>query len=219
MNPAASRFPPLSRGGRLRSSRRALGVVFLFALLVASFPGFAHKVNMFAYVEGGQIFLEGYFADGKKAMNSEVKLFDAKDELVWEGKTNDQGEATIPLPSTDGDLRITLNASMGHKAEYLLSADEIRGEDDGGADAVAPEAAVGGEASAAAAGSVDQGQLRRIVRREVGEAIKPLVRGLSELKERRGISDIVGGIGIIAGLLGAFFFFQARKLQQGAGKA
>ena len=37
------------------------------------------------------------------------------------------------------------------------------------------------------------------------------VRELSELKERRSFSDIIGGIGFIVGLLGAVFFFSARK--------
>ncbi len=219
MNALANRpSSPEGGGGRFLPRRRDLIVLTLCLLVIFSLPAMAHKVNMFAYVEGGQIFLEGYFADGKKALNSEVKLFDAQDKLLWQGRTNAQGEATIPLPAADGDLRITLNASMGHKAEYILTADEIRGEEDGSAVAATSAVSENEATSSEAAPAIDNRQLKRIVRREVGEAIKPLVRGLSELKERRGISDIVGGIGIIAGLLGAWFFVQARKLQQSAGK-
>ena len=34
-------------------------------LLLATPQAFAHKLNMFAYVEGNEIFVEGYFTDGK----------------------------------------------------------------------------------------------------------------------------------------------------------
>jgi len=195
--------------------------ILALLLCLTSTLALAHKVNMFAYVEGDQVFLEGYFSDGKKAMNSEVKVFDDQGKLVWQGKTNEAGEASFKLPETGHDLRITINAGMGHRAEYRLSASEIGGGEadvatDGPAESEAASTASGGSTTAVA-GGIDPKQLRHIVRREVGEAIKPLVRGLSELKERRGISDIVGGIGIIAGLLGAWFFVQARRLQQQAG--
>ena len=189
-------------------------LVLLFLLLLTCATAMAHKVNMFAYVEDRQIFLEGYFADGKKAMNSIVIVYDEAGKKLWEGRTNQLGEAVIPLPAVKGDLRISLNASMGHKTEYLLSAAEVEGQADAN-DVVSDvsNASSEGDISGATTG-VSEKVMKRMIRREVGEAIKPLVRGLSELKERRGISDIVGGIGIIAGLLGAFFFFQARKLQQ-----
>ncbi len=193
-----------------------LSGLLLFMLLALSAASWAHKVNMFAYVEDSQIFLEGYFADGKKAIHSEVTLLDSDGKVLWQGRTDDQGEATIPLPKSQGDLVISLNASMGHKTEYLLSAAEVAGqaEDNGVAMADSGESGAGDSAAAGAtAAAVSDKAMRRMIRREVGEAIKPLVRGLSELKERRGVSDIVGGIGIIAGILGGFFFFQARKIQ------
>ncbi len=191
-------------------------VLCLVLLCLASSPVLAHKVNMFAYVEGDQVFLEGYFSDGKKAMNSAVEVFDDQGRRVWQGKTDKAGEASFRLPETGHDLRITINAGMGHRAEYRLSAAEIGGGE-AAVTATAGEGQDDGSSTAPVTGGVDPRQLRSIVRREVGEAIKPLVRGLSELKERRGISDIVGGIGIIAGLLGAWFFVQARKLQKSAG--
>jgi len=197
-------------------------LVLLFFMVGMPTLALAHKVSMFAYVEGDQIFLEGYFADGKRAMNSKVEAFDDKGKELWSGITNDKGEVNMPVPKVIGDLRITLTASMGHKAEYVLNAAELAGEDALASDATtAQDPAATQDAVATATGgmaSVDQAALRRIVRQEVGEAIMPLVRGLSELKERRGVSDIVGGIGIIGGLLGVFFFLQARKIRDGSGR-
>jgi len=196
---------------------------FVVLLVMLGMPALAlaHKVSMFAFVEGDQVFLEGYFADGKKAMNSKVEVFDGQNKELWSGTTNKKGEVSFPVPKVKGDVRITLTASMGHKAEYILKAAEMAGEDAFATDATPQQDAVAttesGPAASTAGGmaSVDQAALRRIVRREVGEAIMPVVRGLSELKERRGISDIVGGIGIIGGIMGVFFFLQARKIRAG----
>lgn len=204
------------------SMRRYLKTLALLLVMLGT-PALAlaHKVSMFAYVEGDQVFLEGYFADGKKALNSKVEAFDEQGKELWSGTTNDKGEVAFPVPKVKGDLRITLNASMGHKAEYILKAAEMAGEP-GATEQAGNTAAVSAPEASAASGAelsgVDEAALRRIVRREVGEAVMPVVRGLSELKERRGVSDIVGGIGIIGGIMGVFFFLQARKIREGGNK-
>jgi len=46
----------------------------------------------------------------------------------------------------------------------------------------------------------------------VGKAIMPLMRSISELKERSSFSDLIGGIGFIVGILGVFFYIKAKKL-------
>ena len=38
------------------------------------------------------------------------------------------------------------------------------------------------------------------------------MRALDELKERRTMSDIIGGVGIIMGIGGMFLYFKARKI-------
>jgi hypothetical protein len=45
----------------------------------------------------------------------------------------------------------------------------------------------------------------------VAEGVLPLAREISELKERRGFSDIVGGIGFIVGVLGIVAYLKARQ--------
>ena len=54
-----------------------------------------------------------------------------------------------------------------------------------------------------------------MVRKAVAQGVLPLAREISELKERRGFSDIVGGIGFIAGLLGVFAYVKARQIKRG----
>src|SRR3990172_285887 len=61
---------------------------FAVSFLIPQEYSYAHKVQMFAHVEGSKVFVEGYFADGKKAKNSEVTVFDNKSgERLLGGKT------------------------------------------------------------------------------------------------------------------------------------
>ena len=52
------------------SVKLAHGAVCMILLLIAltsSETSFAHKVYVFAFVDGDQIYVQGYFFDGKKA--------------------------------------------------------------------------------------------------------------------------------------------------------
>jgi nickel transport protein len=60
-------------------------------------------------------------------MNSKIEVFNNRGDKLLEGLTNGEGEFSFEVPSEDGDLKIVLTAGMGHRAEYSISADEIRG--------------------------------------------------------------------------------------------
>lgn len=184
----------------------------LFALLfVSAGAAHAHKVNVFAYLEGNQVYVQGYFMDGKKAKNSTVIVYGKKGERLSEGVTNEAGEYVFPVSANEG-IRVVLNAGQGHQAEYTFSADELAG---GGAalagsaaevspatetkDVVVNQSATGGDDMAA------------VVRHAVQAGILPLAREIDELKERRSFSDILGGIGFIVGILGLFAYVKSRK--------
>jgi hypothetical protein len=53
--------------------------------------------------------------------------------------------------------------------------------------------------------------LEAIVHRAVSEAIKPLARELAESRQHTSISELVGAVGYIFGLLGLFAFYKARQ--------
>src|SRR3989304_9531554 len=100
--------------------------MLLFISLVFIPNTYAHKVQMFAYPEGDTVFVEGYFADGKKPKKSEVMVYDTEGKVLFNGVTDDEGKLSFKIPRKT-DLRITLNAGMGHKAEYTLPASELGG--------------------------------------------------------------------------------------------
>ena len=203
--------------------------VLLSGLVIVSAMGFgqlahAHKVNLFAYAEGGEVSVEGYFVDGKKAQNSTVMVYNDKGDLLVEGETNSEGMFLFPVPEKS-DLRIVLNAGMGHQSEFTLAADEL--EEVGAsvadvlfhqpestsivADVNEPEA-VAPRHEVTAASSAVNADVETLVRHAVSEAIKPLVRELAESREHASLSSLVGGVGYIVGFLGLFAFFKARQM-------
>jgi nickel transport protein len=84
----------------------------------------AHKVNVFAYVEDGKVFTESYFPDGRKVEGGTIEVRDAGGAKLLEGKTDNQGLYSFPLPKKE-DLTITLDASMGHKNSFVLKKSEM----------------------------------------------------------------------------------------------
>lgn len=190
------------------SIRRAL-ILLLLLLLWPLSAAHAHKVNLFAYAEGNKVVVEGFFTDGKVAENAQIQVFSPAGDRLVEGQADGEGVFVFEVPEVT-DLRISLYAGMGHRAEFTLPADEIRG-----AMAVAGETANAGAEAPAAGTSVatDSAAIEAMVRQAVSEATLPLVRNMSELSDRRTASDIIGGVGFIVGIVGVFFYLRARSLQ------
>lgn len=166
----------------------------------------AHKVNVFAYAEGDSVYTESYFNDGRKCRNSTVSVYDSSGEKLREGRTDDEGIFAFPVAKRE-ELKIVLSASMGHRAEYVLSRGELTGEETREEVSSAQDSA-GGEA-------VADGDIARSVDQVLTRRLGPLteaVRRLEKQQERASLRDILGGIGYIFGLMGLYYYFRSRSL-------
>jgi nickel transport protein len=114
-----ARKPRLSWGATL--------TVLAFGLIVALpmvSQVWAHKVNVFAWIEGDTVFVEGYFPGGKKSQDSLVEVFNPAGTKLLQGRTNEKGEFSFKIPERT-DLKIVLTASMGHKNDFTVSAGDV----------------------------------------------------------------------------------------------
>lgn len=102
---------------------RYLFVIFFSASLFSGIAQ-AHKVNLFAYVEGGKIYTESYFPDGKPVVGGKILVYDSQNNLLLEGITDKEGLFVFAVPKVD-DLTIVIEASMGHKNRYRLKKAEV----------------------------------------------------------------------------------------------
>ena len=179
--------------------------------LLLSAPASAHKVSVFAYVEGGNIKGEGYFAGGSKALNCQVEVIDDQGRKVAAGATDDKGEFSLPLaPGARPPLSVELKASMGHQGHYTVSAAEMGGTT--GA-AAAVSAAPAPAAAPASNPAGDPAQLEALVGRVLEARLAPLTAQVAKLAGERGASvhDVFAGLGYILGLLGLASYLRYRR--------
>ena len=52
----------------------------------------AHRVNLFAWVEGDHVYVESKFSGGKKVKAGKIIVTDPQGHELVKGTTNDQGE-------------------------------------------------------------------------------------------------------------------------------
>jgi nickel transport protein len=126
----ASRFhanvrSQLKEEGKMpRNHSKWLIIVSLLFCVFFTTPVYAHKVNIFAYAEGGKIYTESYFPDGKAVEEGTIEVLDSQNQKIAEFKTDKEGKSSFPIPKKD-DLTIVINASMGHRNSFLLKKTEL----------------------------------------------------------------------------------------------
>jgi nickel transport protein len=190
--------------------------VLIFALtILAACPmrAPAHGVNVYAYVQGNQLIVEGYFGGKSKAVNSAVKVYDNNEKIVTEGQTDENGQFIADvkdLPANWDSLKFVLDAGSGHRAEYVLSKSEAAPVNQPPASAKqVPQETV----------HADARDLKPIPDRAIEEKLQALIvmvgnqqRLLLEQKAKGpSFTEIIGGIGWIFGLVGAWAYFAGRK--------
>jgi nickel transport protein len=171
----------------------------------------AHRVNIFAWVEGDTILVECKYPDGTRVYEGVIRVLDSAGKELLSGKTNDKGEFSFKVPKPD-DLNIVLEAGMGHRADWSLSKQDLAPS------GAAPEPAARSQPDARpgpapadprppqAANDLDQA-----IERALDKKLAPVLRMLAEMHEQKvRLTDVLGGIGYIIGLVGVAAYFKRK---------
>lgn len=178
-------------------------LVLITGLLVAmASPALAHRINIFAVDEGGEVYTESTFAGKRPVKKGTIRVFNGEGALLLTKETDEKGICTFPRPEA-GALTVEVDAGQGHKNRWELEAAEgvAVSSEPMVAEAVLPEpkaAAVGGLSSR------DWKHMEQVVDAAV-------VKALHQAKEETRLQDIVGGIGYIVGLFGFAAWFRSRR--------
>jgi nickel transport protein len=196
---------------RIRNNQ--IFLVLLFTLLVvagSSSSALAHKATIFAWVEGDTIVTESKFSGGRRAVNSPVHVYDGKGREILNGKTDEKGEFSFKLPEIT-DLKIVLEAGMGHRAEWRIPEAELRGDVD-----VPPESGEIQEPPPEGSALLSREEVKQIVEDSLDTKLRPITRRLAEMEEKGpSVTEILGGIGYIFGLMGVALYFKSRGRNDG----
>lgn len=185
----------------LKIKLKSAGFIILFIFLLQGIC-LAHKVNIFAYTEGQKVYTESYFNDGRKCQGSQILVFDTNGEQILEGKTNKKGEFSFISP-VKADLKIVLNATMGHKNECTVRAEDFEDFDEQ-QETPSSDKEISG---------IGQEEIISIIEEVLDRKLAPIIRIYAKEKADRGIlfSDIIDGIGYIFGLMGVVFFVSQKR--------
>ncbi len=210
----------------LKVAIRRCGVYFLVALIwLVSFhvPASAHKVSIFAWIEGDTVYTQSKFSGGKKTKNSLVIVYDKEGNRLLEGKTDDEGKFAFKVPKKT-DLKVVLTASMGHMAEWKIPVEEImeqaQASEPGRPDVkstieeAAPlaETETSREVLVPAAVGLSKQEIKVLIDESLDRKLAPVFNLLADSIDRGPrLSEVISGIGYIFGLVGVGLYVANRR--------
>jgi nickel transport protein len=183
----------------------------------------AHNVTVFAWVDGDTIHTQSKFSGGKRVKNAPILVYDFKDVLLLEGKTDENGMFSFKIPQKTS-LKIVSKASMGHLAVWKLRAEEL-----GEAESKTAVQPIGMKAppvtDSGSAGieknvdvfestkiSLGKREIEEIINASLDKKLRPITQMLADaMNQKPGFTEIMGGIGYILGLVGIALYFANRK--------
>ena len=191
-------------------------------IIAPPISAWAHKVTVFAWVEGDTVFTESKFSGGRRVRDGRIEVYDlAIDKKLLEGRTNSDGEYSFKIPLKT-DMKIVLEAGMGHRAEWTLMRDEFEDAPDINTQADAAMQTAGnsdrdGVMPVQAVPVTDCADIEATMEKVLDKKLKPLIRKLNHLEHRDddpAITDILGGLGYILGLIGIAAYVHSRRREK-----
>ena len=194
----------------------------LFILLSLS-HAWAHNVMIFAWVEGDTVYTQSKVG-GKKVKNSTVVVYDMEGNQLLEGKTDDRGEFSFNIPQKTA-LKVVFKASMGHMAEWTIPTSEITGSEENieGSPVLLDDKSGTDESYLSKTATypsktietLDYQELRKIIDDSLDKKIAPIRDMLTDSIDcGPRMSEVIGGIGYIFGLVGISLYFISRRKKE-----
>jgi nickel transport protein len=183
--------------------------MFLIVLFLSAVPADAHKLNIFVYSEADMIKGETYFNDGAPVMNSPVTLLDQNRKVLAETKSGEDGTFSFDLPKDVSFVTVRVNGGMGHMGSMSLKispSPDIR--------AKAPNTKVKEKDTETDTFSLSRADLETIINQAVDRHTDPLLHELASIRKelsKPDLTEILGGIGYIAGLTGFALWVRSRR--------
>ncbi|MEJ2425790.1 MAG: carboxypeptidase-like regulatory domain-containing protein [Candidatus Thiodiazotropha sp.] len=190
-----------------RQSRPVWVLICLLISLSSTPCAWAHKLKVFASVEGEQINGQVYFVGGAPASGARVQIMDEADHEVARLQPDHEGRFSYRV-----DRRMTYqvvaDSQDGHVARWTLQADEFSSRLP-----MAPsehEKPQTEPTPLTAQPSPSQVPIE-LIEVSVAHQIRPLREALASYEDQIRFRDILGGIGYIVGLSGFALWWRDRQ--------
>lgn len=208
---------------------KSLFALLIFAacyLIFSHTPALAHRATIFAWIEGDTIHTQSKLSGGKRVKGGEVAVFDPDGAVLLKGKTDDNGMLSFTMPKTTG-LKIVLNAAMGHRAEWFIAPEEMIASDGASITTetkktVLPQKAndsKNDETNETSHIRPDIERCRDAIQKIVDDALErkltPVLDKIAHAYDQGpGLTEVIGGIGYIIGLVGVALVVTSRRKKE-----
>ena len=184
----------------------------------------AHNVSVFAWVTGDTVYVESKMSGGKRPKGAKIRVYNGRGDLLNEGITDHQGAYQFKLEHPT-DLKIILNAGMGHRAEWLIKESELSdskeaeplGQSTKEKDTQVVRSDVVARQSQTTC--LTTAEIDIIIDAALERKLAPVMKEIGQYRDSKpGIQDILGGLGYILGLVGLVAYVRYHKKSKPSGK-
>ncbi|WP_454915911.1 cobalamin biosynthesis protein CbiL [Xanthobacter sediminis] len=176
----------------------------LILALTAASPVAAHKLKVFAAVEGHTVRGYAFFIGGGRPEGSAWTAKDAAGGRIGEGTTDAEGRFAFDLPTTvSTDVTITVDTHEAHIASTTLAAARFT-------NVLAEQPVVPAAAPRSGTPAPDDARLAALVSAAVQREVEPLLERLEAMDSRVRLTDVLSGIFLIIGLVGIGLWVRGR---------
>lgn len=167
----------------------------------------AHKLKLFATVEGATIGGYAFFIGGGRPQGVPWTAKDTRGTEVASGLTDAEGRFAFPLPPPPAsDLTITVDTREAHIASVTLPAARL-----GGAAGGIPEPRAQMATGTATGAPLSDPQLAALIEAAVQRQVEPLEERIEAMDSRLRFVDALSGVFLILGLGGMALWAKGRR--------
>ena len=193
-------------------------LMFFMIIVMWSEHVHAHKVMIFAWVEGDTVYSESKFSGGRMVKHGKIIVYDLEGNKLLDGRTDEKGAFNFKLPNRNG-MKVVLEAGMGHRAEWTIPLNELQGINNLRSESKEGTAIISTAVRTAKkpvypvnGGGIAAEDIENAVEKALDEKLKPIIQMLADMHEQGpDVSDVLGGIGYILGLMGVASYFHYRQ--------
>ncbi|EKV27124.1 hypothetical protein C882_2053 [Caenispirillum salinarum AK4] len=195
-------------------------LAILLLALTAAPSAWAHKIKLFATVEGTTITGTVYVPGGGRVSGAEVTAAGPDGAALGTAVTDAEGRFSLEATRRVDHL-LEVDTGDGHRATFRVTAAQLPptlpGPKGAPASAKAAPAAETQPAQDTAAPAMSEAALEAVVARAVAAQVNPLREQMAAREDRLRLQDVLGGLGWIMGVTGIGFFLLARRERKRGG--
>ena len=197
--------------------------IILSSFIFFSLPGYAnaHRVIVYAWVDGDTVFVESKFNSGRKIKDGTVSVTDSQGVELLSGVTDENGEFSFSIPKKTA-LKIILDAGGGHRGEWRIPVEDIEAvrspsgntnpQTHQHQESDAESAQIRSRSDDPSGPGPSFAQVELVVEKVLDKKLKPIIKMLAQTQQKGPTAkDIFAGIGYIVGLVGIIAYIRSRK--------